>query len=467
MAQHQLLIIGGGPAGLAAATAAANAGVQCLLIDEQATPGGQVYRGVADIPTQRAKLLGPDYQYGHTLVEDFKASTAIHMPSTSVWSLNAQREIGILHGTDNKQATLLSAERVLIATGAMERPVPFPGWTLPGVMTAGAGQILFKSAGIVPNNGVVVAGSGPLLLLLAWQYMQAGVIINAILDLTPKDNYWRALPHLPRALLSHHYLLKGLKYQRQLKHAGVPFYTGVSDLCAVGKEAVTTVEFSHSGGRKNIKTPLLMSHFGVIPDSHLSRSAGCHHYWDPNQLCWRPTTDKWCNSSIRGIAIIGDSAGIGGAVAAHHAGRLAGLDSAYRLGNISSQQRDENARQDRRWLAEDLHVRPFFEALFRPCPTLLAKLKDETLVCRCEEITTGTLRQAMQAGHSDPNQLKFFTRCGMGPCQGRQCDNTISQLVAHELGNNVGQNEPYRIRPPVSPLTIEQLANLQDGRDKQ
>jgi NADPH-dependent 2,4-dienoyl-CoA reductase/sulfur reductase-like enzyme len=458
MAHQQLVVIGGGPAGLAAATTAANAGVNCLLIDEQATPCGQVYRGIIDIPKQRAKLLGPDYQYGRKLVANFNASKATHQANTSVWHLSAQREIGILH---NNQATLLSADHVIITTGAMERAVPFVGWTLPGVMTAGAGQILLKSAGIVPNKGVVIAGSGPLLLLLAWQYMQAGVTIHAILDLTPKGNFWRALRHLPRALLAHHYILKGLKYQLQLKKGGVPFYTGVSDLCALGKESLEAVEFTHRSGRKTIETPVLMSHFGVIPDSHLSRSAGCHHYWDPSQLCWRPTIDQWSNSSLQGIAIVGDSAGIGGAIAAQHAGHLAGLESAHLLGCISAQERDENTQQERRWLADDLQVRPFLEALFRPSSNLLAEPKDETWICRCEEVTAGTIRQAIQAGHQDPNQIKFLTRCGMGPCQGRQCDNAISLLVGHELGHDIGQLESYRIRPPIRPLTVQQLANLQ------
>ena len=274
------------------------------------------------------------------------------------------------------------------------------------------------------------------------------------------------MAHLPRALLAHHYILKGLKYQLQLKQAGVPFYNGVTDLSAVGKASITAVEFTHRSRRKRIETPLLMSHFGVIPDSHLSRSTGCHHYWDPSQLCWRANIDQWSNSSIAGIAIVGDSAGIGGAVAAQHAGRLAGLESAHLLGCISSKERDENAREDRRWLAEDLNVRPFLEALFRPSPGLLAEPKNETLICRCEEITAGTIRQAIQAGHHDPNQIKFLTRCGMGPCQGRQCDNAISQLVAHELGNDIGQNESYRIRPPIRPLTIQQLANLQEAGEE-
>ena len=464
MEHHQLAIIGGGPAGLAAAAVAANAGLECVLIDEQATPGGQIYRAVNTIPKQRATLLGPDYQCGQKLIDQFNKSGASYRPSTTIWNLNSQREIGILH---NGQAALLSADRVIIATGAMERPVPFPGWTLPGAMTAGAGQILLKSAGIVPNDGVVMAGSGPLLLLLAWQYMRAGVNIQAILDMAPQNNLWRAMLHLPRALFVHHYILKGLKYQLQLRRAGVPFYKRISDLHAIGNDSLEAIEFSDSKGKQRIETSLLMCHFGVIPDSHLSRCTGCKHHWDPAQLCWRPVTDEWGNSSLDGIAIVGDGSGIGGAVAARHAGRLAGLESVHALGRISTEERDEEARADQRWMADDLHIRPFLEALFRPSPTLLGSPKDETLVCRCEEITAGTIRQALHAGHQDTNQIKFFTRCGMGPCQGRQCDNAVSQLVAHELGVEMGITEGYRIRPPIRPLTIEQLATLQGvGKDK-
>ncbi len=187
MEQHELIIVGGGPAGLAAATTAAQAGIECLLVDEQATPGGQIYRAVQTISEQRAKLLGPDYQTGRELVLQFNASGAKFLSGTTLWNLSGNREIGILR---EGQASLMRAERVIIASGAMERPVPFPGWTLPGVMPTGAGQILLKSSGLVPNDGLVLAGTGPLLLLLAWQYLRAGVKIGAILDMAPSGNFW-------------------------------------------------------------------------------------------------------------------------------------------------------------------------------------------------------------------------------------------------------------------------------------
>ncbi|ATX81615.1 NADPH-dependent 2,4-dienoyl-CoA reductase, sulfur reductase [Mariprofundus ferrinatatus] len=460
MEHHELIVIGGGPAGLAAATAAAETGVQCLLLDEQGTPGGQIYRAVETIPEERARLLGPDYIYGRKLVDRFNASSATYLPGTSLWSLNSRREIGILR---DGQASLMRADRIIIASGAMERPVPFPGWTLPGVMTAGAGQILLKSSGVVPKDGVVLAGVGPLLLLLGWQYLHAGVPIRGILDLSPYGNIWRSLPHLPGALMAHHYILKGLRYQMQLKMAGVKFYGGVSEFHAVGGDVLEAVEFTHRRGRKRIETELLLSHFGVIPDSHLSRCAGCEHYWDHSQLCWRPVTDEWDNSSIEGIAIVGDGSGIGGAVAARHAGRIAGFEAARALGYIDTKQRNEAAGKDQRWMHDDLRVRPFLEARFHPPAELLSGPPDETLVCRCEEVRAGEVRRAMHAGHRDANQVKFLTRCGMGPCQGRQCDNAVSQLVARELGDEKMISGGYRIRPPIRPLTIEQLAGLDVG----
>lgn len=459
MEHHELIVIGGGPAGLAAATAAANEGAECLLLDEQSTPGGQVYRAVQTVPEQRARLLGPDYQAGRDLVTQFEQSSARHLPNTTVWNLNGRCEVGILR--DGK-TSLLHAKRVIIASGAMERPVPFPGWTLPGVMPAGAGQILLKSSALVPADGLVLAGSGPLLLLLAWQYLQAGVSIGAILDMTPRGNFWRALPRLPEALLAHHYIIKGLRYQLQLKMARVPYFTGVRNLRATGTDSIEAVEFDHRNTSKRIETSLLLTHFGVVPDSHLSRCAGCDHRWDSAQLCWRPQTDEWCNSSLAGIAIAGDGAGIGGAVAARHAGRIAGLGSAHALGHVRSMRRDEIGRDDQRWLNDDLRVRPFLEAMFRPPPELLYQPDDATVICRCEEITAGQVRRAIQDGHHDTNQVKFLTRCGMGPCQGRQCNNAVGQLLADELDVDMMAAGGYRIRPPIRPLTISQLAALED-----
>ncbi|MGB5300716.1 MAG: NAD(P)/FAD-dependent oxidoreductase [Thiogranum sp.] len=458
MKQHyQLAVIGAGPAGLAAATVAAEQGIEVAVIDEQVAPGGQIYRAMESIPQHRARQLGDEYQRGRELVSAFRASSANYFPETQVWSLNGRREIGLLQ---QGRASTVTADQVVIASGAMERPVPFPGWTLPGVMNAGAGQILFKAHGIVPGDGVVLAGSGPLLLLLAWQYLHAGVGVKALLDVTPMMNHLYALPGLPRALLARHYITKGMRYKRDLKRAGISTLHNVRSLRAQGEDSLQAVSFLHSGREQSLETAVLLVHFGVIPHTQLGRVAGCRHVWDDSQLCWRPHLDGWGRTSVDGILVAGDGGGIGGARTAEHAGRVAAFQALYALGVLDRTTRQRLARNDRKWMREESHIRPFLEAFFRISDDMLQVVDDDTLVCRCEEVSAGQIRAAVADGHRDTNQVKFLTRCGMGPCQGRQCGEAVSHIVAVASGQAIQDIGHYRERPPVNPLTLGQLAGL-------
>ena len=455
--QYELVIIGAGAAGMAAAVTAAEQGIDVALFDEQAAVGGQIYRNIESTPEQRGQQLGKDYLHGKQLAEAFRQSKIDYFPGSQVWSLTPQREIGIVR---NNQTFYIQVEQVIVANGAMERPVPFPGWTLPGVMNAGAGQVLFKSAGVIPADGVVLAGSGPLLLLLASQYLNAGVEVKALLDTTPFANHLNALPYFPRALLAAHYLTKGLSLKQDLKRAGVPLLHGVSDLHAIGEDRLQSVSFKHQGQQKSLETDLLLTHFGVIPHVWLTQAAACKHFWDTHQQCWRPSHNSWGQSSIKGILIAGDGGGINGAKAAEYAGRVAAIQAAYALGKIDKQQRQQLAGHHKKAVQRERHIRPFLEAWFKIPQELLSVPNNETLVCRCEEITAGQIRETIRNGHEDSNQVKFLTRCGMGPCQGRQCSNAVAHIVAAETGKSVQQAGLYRGRPPVTPLTLGQLANL-------
>ena len=454
---YQLLIIGAGPAGLAAAVTATQHGISCALLDEQAEPGGQIYRSIESVPETRARVLGIEYQHGKTLAAEFRECDVDYFPESKVWSLSRDREVGVLYKEHNK---IITADQILVASGAYERPVPFPGWTLPGVMQAGAGQVLFKSSGVIPSDGVVLAGSGPLLLLLAWQYMQVGVDIKAMLDVTPLSNPLLALPKLPRALLAHHYLTKGLIYQRDLKRAGVVSKIGVSKLQAKGDGELQSVSFRHFGREQSIETGLLMTHFGVIPHIWLTQAANCKHQWDSSQQCWRPQLDEWGNTSIEGILVAGDGAGINGARSAEHAGHLAGLQALCALGVISQTERDKKSIHERKQMQAERHIRPFLEAYFAIPQNMLATQDKDTIVCRCEEVTAGEIRQAVENAHGDSNQVKYLSRCGMGPCQGRQCANAVAHIISDAGGQAISDNSLFRGRPPVAPISLEQLASL-------
>ena len=184
----EVAIIGAGPAGLAAADVLGEAGCRATLLDEQPSPGGQVYRGIAVSDQRRKQILGADYGAGASLLSALDHESVEHLAGATVWEVTTDRRLS--YSIDGK-ARSLNADQLLIATGAIERPMPFPGWTLPGVMTVGAGQILLKTSGLLPPSPCILAGSGPLLYLLATQYLAAGLKIDAIVETTPKGNFGR------------------------------------------------------------------------------------------------------------------------------------------------------------------------------------------------------------------------------------------------------------------------------------
>lgn len=459
-----LAIVGAGPAGMSAAVLAAELGLSVALLDEQAVPGGQIYRHVGIAPAARLDVLGPDYAAGLTLVDAFKLSAARHIGGAAVWQVTPQRTVHYLKDGQVKQ---LQAEQLILCTGALERPFPIPGWTLPGVLTAGAAQILLKSADTVPSDPVILAGCGPLLYLLGWQYLRAGVPIRALVDTTDGGDRRRALSHLGSALAGWRYLKKGLTLMRSLRRAGVPFYEGATDLEVEGESAgeakngspaaARALRFRCKGREERVESRVILLHQGVVPNTQFTWSLRAQHRWDDAQLCFVPQTDAWGALDLPGIYVAGDGGGIGGALAAGLQGRLAALSAACALQRIDARERDHKARPLRAELARHLRIRPFLDALYRPKAQNRIPA-DNVLVCRCEEVSAGTLREHVKLGCTGPNQAKSFGRCGMGPCQGRLCGLTVTEVIAQERGVTPAEVGYYRIRPPIKPITLGELA---------
>jgi NADPH-dependent 2,4-dienoyl-CoA reductase/sulfur reductase-like enzyme len=196
----------------------------------------------------------------------------------------------------------------------------------------------------------------------------------------------------------------------------------------------------------------------VIPNIQVGLALQLRHEWDEAQLCWRPMLDLWGQTSLPCIAIAGDAGGIAGAGAARLSGQLAALDAAMLLGRLGQAERDRRAGPIRAALARERALRPFLDRLYRPRHSLLAPDEGETIVCRCEEVDAGRIRRAVRFGAVGPNQLKAFTRCGMGPCQGRICGSMVGALIADELDRPIAEIGVWRPRAPFKPITVGALA---------
>lgn len=454
-----LVIIGGGPAGLAAAVEADGFGLSVALLDEQPAPGGQIYRAIESVPADMLALLGEDYLAGAKLAAELRESGATYLPDASVWRVD---EDGTVAFSREGRGQTVKAGRVLVATGAIERPTPIPGWTLPGVMSAGGAQVLLKSAGMVPSGRVAVAGCGPLALLITQQLVAAGADVAALLETTRASHYIAAAPHLLKAIPARDYLRKGMQMRRDIKRAGVRIHSGVEHLAAAGNEKVDAVRFSRGVSQTEIPVDTLLLHFGVTPNTQITRQTFCEHEWYEPQRYWRPVRDEWGATSQDNIAIAGDGAGIDGAAAAALSGRLAAIDAAWRKGMIDLAEKQRRSDLILTDMATHKAIRPLLDTLFPPPPDICAPPDESTIVCRCEEVTAGGVREAVALGAMGPNQLKAFTRCGMGPCQGRMCGLTVSELVAGARGEAVPDVGYYRIRPPIKPVTMGELAAMSE-----
>lgn len=459
-ATFDLAVIGAGPAGMSAAVEARRHGLDVVLLDEQASPGGQIWRGIeAMSAARRQRILGGDHDIATSLVERFRASGATYRPQTQVWQGERDGDGWLLFVTRGHESSAVQARHVLIAVGAMERPVPFRGWTLPGVLTVGAAQIALKESDLVPKAPVVIAGQGPLPLLYATQMLAAGARPDAILLTTPGGAWRRGAAHLPGALANWPYLLKGAAMLAKLKAARVPIISGVTDIAADGRDRVEAVEYVAHGRKQRRALATLLVHDGVVPQAHMAMSLGAAQQWDAMQWCYRPVLDALGGTSLPGLSVAGDAAGISGALAAIASGARAAVGVALALGrttggaaSVRVAEHDAEARRHTR-------VRPFLDVIYTP-RSIAHAIADDVVVCRCEETTAAGIRAAVADGCIGPAQVKSFTRAGMGPCQGRQCALSIAILIAEARKVPVASVNPPRFRPPLKPVTLGELAAL-------
>jgi hypothetical protein len=341
----------------------------------------------------------------------------------------------------------------------MERPFPVPGWHLKGVMSAGSAQVMLKNDGLVRDDAIFV-GTGPLLYLIVAQYLRLGVKVRALVDTTPFSAYKDSVSLFPAALRGYKMLAKGLGLLNEIRRSGVEVYRYADSVEVVGEEKVEGIRFKSRGESIQLSADHLFLHQGVIPNLNMTRSMGLEHHWCKQQLCWKPTLDQWGQSSVPNVAVAGDSSGIVGADAAQAMGKVVALQRLVRLGLVSEQHRDLQSVDYLDFIARMNQFRAFIDCLYQPVVGHRIPDSPQTVVCRCEEQTVAQLKTGFEKGAVGPDELKGLTRCGMGPCQGRQCGHTVSELLASWQEKTVSEVGYYRLRSPMRLLNLTELSQF-------
>jgi NADPH-dependent 2,4-dienoyl-CoA reductase/sulfur reductase-like enzyme len=281
-----------------------------------------------------------------------------------------------------------------------------------------------------------------------------------VLDTTDPTNRMSALRQLPRALRAPAYLAKGLKLVAQLARSGVPYHRNVTEVALLGTDGLRQVRWVDRAGEHTLDCNYAFVHQGVIPNVNTTWATSCAHEWDEAQLTWRPVLDPHGRSSHAWLYVAGDGGGISGARSAALSGEIAALAAAADLGRLAA---PEHARRSGPLLIErrrDQAIRPFLERLYRPADALRIPSDDNVIICRCEEVSRGDVAAAVAEGCVGPNQLKSYTRAGMGPCQGRMCGHTVAESIAKLRGTTPAEVGYFRIRTPLKPVTVGEIAGL-------
>jgi len=454
----RVVVVGTGPAGVRAAQALVQAGLRPVVVDEGRRDGGQIYRRQPEgFKRSYTKLYGAEAEKAQALHQSFDAlRTQIdYQPDTLAWNLSE----GELHVVCDGEPRTLAFDALLVCSGATDRLVPVPGWQRAGCYSLGAAQIALKAQACAIGAKVVFMGSGPLLYLVASQYVQAGADVAAVLDTAPAARTLSAV----RGLLSRPQLaLRGLKLIRGLRRSGIAVLQGVTPLVIEGDERLgvqaVAVRDAH-GVTRRFECDAVGLGWHLRAESQLADLARCEFAFEPLSRQWLPRIDADGRSSTRGVYLAGDGVRILGADGAEAAGRLAALAALGDLGHApgAALYQAESAAL-RRTLARMDRFRAGLARAFPWPHAQAAAVPDETVVCRCEAVTAGELRRCVAEMDSrEVNRAKAFSRVGMGRCQGRFCGHASAEIVAQACGLPVEQVGRLRSQAPVKPLMMSTL----------
>jgi NADPH-dependent 2,4-dienoyl-CoA reductase/sulfur reductase-like enzyme len=454
-----VLVLGSGAGGLNAAATAARAGARVLLVDERPQPGGQYYKQPLDITGNTALADDAQFAGGRALIAEADAAGVVFLKGAQVWGAFEPLDLMIF---DGRASRLCRPRRLIVATGAYERGLPFPGWTLPGVMTTGAAQTLLRSYAVLPGQRVLVAGNGPLNLQVALELARAGAEVAAVIELARRPGLWAAAA-LAKMLTSTPALaLRGRRYLTELKRRGIPLLhrhaiAGVERTGSVLRAQVVAWPSDGRVSSRSYDVDTVCVGYGFMPSNEILRALGCRHGFDPDRGHLVTERDGDGLTSVAHVYAVGDCTGLGGAPPAEAEGIIAGLAAARSLGLAPAAGQEQAVASARKHLRRHRRFQSGLWDLFR-APRLLAELAGpETVICRCEELTLAEIKSAFDPGTQSIGAVKRATRAGMGRCQGRYCGPVLAALAAARQDMLLDEAAHWAPRPPVKPIRIADI----------
>jgi len=460
--EPDILVVGGGAGGLTAAAVAAEAGARVVLVDERPVPGGQFFKQpITTLGGVAASIEDGQAADGRKLIARAR-DAGVAFLDAMVWAASSPHEVHIQDASGNRA---LRPKQLIVATGAYERGVPVPGWTLPGVMTTGAAQTLLRSYRVLAGRRVLVAGNGPLNLQVAAELAEAGGQVVGVAELAFQPGpatlgaAWRMFMAAPDLVK------QGRRYLRTLKSADVSLHyrhvlTGIAQT-----ESGLSASLTHLAGGtvRTFEADAVLMGYGFMPSNELLRLLGCAHDYDAGRRHLVTRRDDDCCTTIAGVFAVGDCCGLGGARAAQAEGVMAGLAAAGETGCTIPAGLAKEGLVARTDLARQRRFQSALWQLFAADLPGLADDADDTVICRCEDQTLGDLAASLQSGFQSLGELKRCTRLGMGRCQGRYCAPALAEYLHRTYGRALDEFAYFAPRPPIKPIGIGDMVQ-QDER---
>lgn len=463
MISTDIVVVGAGPAGLSAALEASYAGARVIVLDEYHRPGGQYFKQTPEaFKLLDRSAMGRDYDQGQKLIKRLEQGAIQLLTDTLVWGAF---DPGVLEVYRDGKCSRIQADRIVVATGAYDRPIAFLGWTLPGVITAGAAQSLVKSQWILPGSRVLMVGSGPFQLPVAAQLIKAGANVVALLEAGKVGGWVTRVPSIWKHLDK---VNEAKDYLGALLKARVDSRFGWTILEAQGngrveRAVITQVDDDSrpiAGTEKVLEVDTICLGFGFIPSLQLPRLMGCDSAWDAQISAWTTKHDVDQRTTVANVFVAGETTGIGGHDVAIEEGAIAGVKAAADLAKISQDEAEKRLSKMRGSLKNHQEFSDFLNRTFTLKSGLYDLIRDDTILCRCEEVTAEAVARAAREWDGSLKAIRLLTRAGMGNCQGRICGSLVAQVAAKASGKMVQDLGVDTPRAPIKPIPIAAMADI-------